>query len=116
MPRDEGLVFVVTRWRSTVTYEDDLEEHLLVDLHELLVPLLDVGGLLASIGFIVLGLVGIVAVVLAPFDDLSKDSLVNLTWQLAVGRVVGKGGVLHWEWGWECPARCSRHRHPPACS
>jgi hypothetical protein len=28
--------------------EDDLEQHLLVDLHELLVPLLDVGGLLAS--------------------------------------------------------------------
>jgi hypothetical protein len=28
--------------------EDDLEQHFLVNLHEFLVPLLDVGGLLAS--------------------------------------------------------------------
>jgi hypothetical protein len=35
--------------------EDDLEEHLLVDLHELLVPLFNVGGLLAGVGVVVLG-------------------------------------------------------------
>jgi hypothetical protein len=35
--------------------EDDLEEHLLVDLHELLVPLFNVRGLLAGVGVIVLG-------------------------------------------------------------
>ncbi len=35
--------------------EDDLEEHLLVDLHELLVPLLDVGRLLAAVGVVVVG-------------------------------------------------------------
>ena len=31
----------------TKTYEDDLEEHFLIDLHELLVPFFDVRGLLA---------------------------------------------------------------------
>jgi len=33
--------------------EDDLEKHLLVDLHELLVPILNVGGLLARVGIVV---------------------------------------------------------------
>lgn len=32
-----------------ITYQDDLEEHLLIDLHELLVPLIDVGGFLARV-------------------------------------------------------------------
>ncbi len=35
-------------------YQDDLKQHLLVNLHELLVPLLYIGSLLAS----VLGVVG----------------------------------------------------------
>lgn len=64
------------RW---ATYENDLEEHLLVDLHKLLVPLLDLGGLLvAGVGLVILGLGGVVAVVLAPLDDLSENSLVHL--------------------------------------
>lgn len=61
-----------------MTYEDDLEEHLLVYLHELLVPLLDLSGLLAGIGFVIGGLEGVVTVVLAPFDDLAQDRFVHL--------------------------------------
>lgn len=60
------------------TYKNDLEEHFLVHLHELLVPLLNVGGLLAGVGLVVLGLGGVVSVVLTPLDDLSKNGLVNL--------------------------------------
>ena len=61
-----------------VTYQNDLEEHLLVNLHEFLVPFLDVSGLLARVGIIVLGGLGIVLVVLAPFNDLLKDRLIDL--------------------------------------
>lgn len=50
----------------------------MVDLHELLVPLLNVCSLLAGIGLVVLGLRGIVAVVLAPLDDFAEDSFVYL--------------------------------------
>jgi hypothetical protein len=60
------------------TNQDDLEEHLLVNLHELLVPLLDIGGLLAGVGIVVLGGLGVVLVVFAPFDDLLEDRLVHL--------------------------------------
>lgn len=60
------------------TYQDDLEEHLLVNLHELLVPLFDVGGLLAVVGVVVLGGGGVLLVVVAPLDDLAEDRLGDL--------------------------------------
>lgn len=60
------------------TYEDNLEEHFLIDLHELLVPLLDLGRLLAGVRLVILGLHGVVAVMLRPLDHLPQDSLVNL--------------------------------------
>lgn len=64
--------------RGYETYKDDLEEHLLVDLHELLVPLIDVGGLLARIG-VVIGRCGrVTLVVLAPIDHFVQHSLVDL--------------------------------------
>lgn len=53
-----------------MTYQNDLEEHLLVNLHELLVPLVDIGGLAAGIVVIVTGAGGVVLVVLTPFKDL----------------------------------------------
>lgn len=34
---------------TVATYEDDLEQHLLVDLHKFLVPLINVGCLLAGV-------------------------------------------------------------------
>ena len=64
--------------RRGVAYEDNLEQHFLVDLHELLVPLLNVGGLLAGVGIVVLGGSGVVLVLRAPLEDLLEDVLGNL--------------------------------------
>ena len=61
-----------------VCREDDLEQHLLVDLHKLLVPVLDVCGLLAGVGVIVLGRRGVVLVVAAPLEDLAENRLGDL--------------------------------------
>ena len=58
--------------------EDDFEEHLLVDLHELLVPLFNVGGLLAGVGVVILGGRRVVLVLGAPLKDLLEDVLGNL--------------------------------------
>lgn len=58
--------------------QDDLEEHLLVYLHELYVPLVNVCRLLAVVGVVVLGSDRVLLVVLAPLDDLSEDSLADL--------------------------------------
>ena len=66
---------LVVYWR---TYEDDLEQHLLVDLHELLVPLIDIGGLLARVGIVICGSCGLSFVMLAPLDNLAEDGLVDL--------------------------------------
>ena len=60
------------------TYKDDLEDHLLVYLHELLVPLLDISGLLAGVVVIVISGGRVVLVVLAPLEDFAKDRLINL--------------------------------------
>lgn len=66
-------------WRgaSCRTYQDDLKQHLLVNLHKLLVPLINVGGL-AAVVVIIGGALGVVLVVLAPLDDLLEDGLVDL--------------------------------------
>ena len=61
-----------------VRCEDDLEQHLLVDLHELLVPLFDVRRLLAAVGVVVTGWRGIVGVVFAPFQHLLEDLVADL--------------------------------------
>jgi hypothetical protein len=59
------------------TYQDNLKQHLLVNLHKLLVPLIDVGGL-AAVVIVIGGSLGVILVVLAPLDDLLEDGLVNL--------------------------------------
>lgn len=46
------LVSQRVRIKQTVkvrAYQNNLEQHLLVNLHELLIPLLDLGGLLAGV-------------------------------------------------------------------
>jgi hypothetical protein len=65
-----------------VTHQNDLEKHLLINLHELLVPLFDIASL-AAVVVLVTGGGGVVLVVLAPLDDLAEDGLVDL-----------RGGVL----------------------
>ena len=60
------------------TYEDNLKQHLLVDLHELLIPLINVGCLFAGIGIVIVCGDWIVSVMLAPLDNLSKNRFVDL--------------------------------------
>jgi len=64
--------------RNKDTHKDDLEQHLLVNLHELLVPLLNVGGLLAGIGVIIDSGWGVVLMMFAPLDNLLQDRLIDL--------------------------------------
>lgn len=60
------------------TYQNNLKKHFLVNLHELLIPLLDICWLLASVGILVGGGGGIVLVVFTPLKDLAEDSVVDL--------------------------------------
>jgi hypothetical protein len=53
----------------------------LVDLHELLVPLLNVRCLLAGVGVVVTGRLRVVLVVFAPFEDLVEDLVGDLCGQ-----------------------------------
>ena len=57
---------------NDATYQDYLKEHLLVNLHELLVPLLNVRSLAARI-IIVRGAGRVVPVVGAPFENLAQN-------------------------------------------
>jgi hypothetical protein len=66
------------RLGERATYEDDFEKHLLVDLHELLVPLVDVGSLATGVVVLITSAWGVVLVVFAPLDDLLQDRLVDL--------------------------------------
>lgn len=61
-----------------MAYEDDLKEHLLVNLHELLVPLLDICSLFAGIGVIISSGGWVVLVVLAPLNNLLEDLIIDL--------------------------------------
>ena len=60
------------------TYQNDLEQHFLVDLHELLIPLVDVGRLLSVVVLLFGRLDGIVAVLLAPLNNLAEHRLVDV--------------------------------------
>ena len=64
--------------RGWVTHKDDLEKHLLVHLHEFLVPLIDVGSLLTRIGVVIVGSDRVGLVVVAPLNDLTENSIVDL--------------------------------------
>jgi hypothetical protein len=64
--------------RNGWTHKDDFKQHLLIDLHKLLVPLFDISRLLAGVGIVVLCLEGIVAVMIAPLNHLAKNGLVHL--------------------------------------
>jgi len=64
------------------TYQDDLEEHFLIDLHKLLVPIINVGGLLAGVGIVIVDGNGVILVPGAPFNDLLEDLIVDLKFGL----------------------------------
>ena len=63
---------------QVVRSKNDLEEHLLVDLHELLVPLFDVGRLLARVGVILVGGSRVGLVVVAPVNDLLEHGRIDV--------------------------------------
>lgn len=65
-------------WIRAIAYQNDLEQHLLINLHELLIPLIDVGRLLARIRVVVGRGWRIGTVVNAPFNHLIQHSLVDL--------------------------------------
>lgn len=75
-----------------MTYQNDLEQHLLIDLHELLIPLVNLRGLLAVVGVLVVGGRRVLAVVLAPLNDLAQNGLGNLGAE-NVGQLFSKGGI-----------------------
>ena len=60
------------------TYQDDLKQHLLVHLHEFLVPLFNVGSLLTGIGVVVVCCRRITFVVNAPLDHFVEHTLGDL--------------------------------------
>lgn len=62
---------------SAGAHQNNLEQHLLVHLHELLVPLVDIGGLTAVV-IVVGGAGGIALVVLAPLNNFLEDRFVDL--------------------------------------
>lgn len=73
--------------------EDDLEEHLLVDLHELLIPVLDVRGLLARVGVVILCRRWVVFVMLAPLEDFAEDGFGHLRGErVRRWECLGRGG------------------------
>jgi hypothetical protein len=95
------LVSKYSDFKGKFTYEDNLKQHLLINLHKLLVPLIDIGGL-AAVVVVVAGGWGVILVVLAPFDNLLQDGLINLhrvsvlelNFETAVGTHVGDGNSL----------------------
>jgi hypothetical protein len=72
-----ALVTPKLKYPEQSTYQNDLKEHLLVDLHELLVPLLNVGGLAARVVLVTSGR-RVITVVRAPFKDLGQNVLGDL--------------------------------------
>jgi len=75
-----GLATDIEKWLDikVVGGKNNLEEHLLVDLHKLLVPFFNVGGLLARITVLIGNRDGVAFMVITPFDDFAEDRLVDV--------------------------------------
>jgi len=63
---------------KVICCKDDFKEHFLINLHELLVPLFDVGCLFSRVGIILVASWGIRLMVVTPFDHLLEDSFINV--------------------------------------
>ena len=63
------------------TYKDNLKQHLLVYLHKLLIPLLNICSLLPRVGIIIVRCLRIGLVVGAPLKNLVQHCLVDLAWR-----------------------------------
>ena len=60
------------------TCQDNLKQHLLVYLHKLLIPLINVCSLLPRVGIVIVGCLRIGLVVFAPLKNLGQHGLVDL--------------------------------------
>ena len=101
--------------RTKESYKNNLKQHLLINLHELLVPFLDIGSLLAGIGVVIDGGWGIVLVVLAPFDDLLENGFVDLReCKYTVRKREANQPSLRLGWG--LGSRERSLQDPPTCS
>lgn len=60
-------------------YKNDLEEHFLVNLHELLIPFIDICRFLAAVRIIIGCCRGIALVVFTPLDNLFQNRLIHLS-------------------------------------
>lgn len=69
---------MVSHQRFVLTHKDNLKEHFLIDLHKLLVPLINVGSLLSRIRVVIGGRRWIGAMVLAPFNHFVQHRLIDL--------------------------------------
>lgn len=96
-----------------MTHENDLEQHLLIDLHELLVPLVDISGLPARV-FIITGAGRIALVMVAPVNDLVQNSSVDLSSLACRTDEVNTIKVANLRSEWEWPRL--GHQGPQACS
>jgi len=61
-----------------MTYQDDFEQHFLIDLHKFLVPVFNVSCLFAAIGVVVGGSGRVVLVVFTPFKNLFENNFADL--------------------------------------
>lgn len=59
-------------------YQNDLEQHFLIDLHELLIPLLNLCSLLARVGIVLIGGGRVMLVMMAPFNDFLQDGSIDV--------------------------------------
>lgn len=85
-----GLATNVEKWLDVqvVGSKNDLEEHFLVDLHELLVPLFNVGRLLAGVGVLIWWWNGVVLVMGTPLNNLLQNSVIDVgDWNRLLGEV-----------------------------
>ena len=59
-------------------YQDNIKEHLLVDIHKLLIPLVDVGAAVPRFVIIFIGCRRIMLMILAPLENFLEDGIVDL--------------------------------------
>lgn len=85
-------------------YQDDLEKCLLINLHELLVPLINLGQSLSIVDFFLLW-DGVASVMLTPVDNLGTDNIwyTNHQYLYNENNNVLKGVPFSesWLWHWE---------------
>lgn len=71
-------IFDVARKPERKEYQNDFEQHLLVDLHEFLIPFIDICGFPAGVVVLVAGAWRVALMLCAPRNNLFQDGSVDL--------------------------------------